>query len=247
MVWSVAFSPDGKLLASCSDGGVDRVGEIRLWDVATQKQVGMIRPAMVALRALAFSPDGKFLASGGIDDFVGGCTVRIWDVDEQIASGNSKEVAILHGHTSWVEDIAFSPGGRWLASGSQDGTVLLWEVNLPGGPRPVEPEGKLPGTWGEVKKTALLQNYPNPFNPETWIPYRLEEDANVVISTHSTTGSLVRRLELGHRNAGSYTSREKAVYWDGRNESGEPVSSGIYFYTLEAGSFSQTRKMTVLR
>ena len=61
-------------------------------------------------------------------------------------------MGVLEGHIGAVLSVAFSNDGKWLASGSYDGTVRLWEVNLPGEPRPVEPEGKLPGTWGEVNE-----------------------------------------------------------------------------------------------
>ena len=74
------------------------------------------------------------------------------------------------------------------------------------------------------KETALLPNYPNPFNPETWIPYRLAEDAVVTLTIYNSSGALVRRLELGHQSAGFYTSRGKAAYWDGRNNFGEGVA-----------------------
>ena len=96
-----------------------------------------------------------------------------------------------------------------------------------------------------LMETALLSNYPNPFNPETWIPYQLSEPAEVTVMIYAANGAVVRTLDLGHRRAGSYASRHRAAYWDGRNAQGEPVASGVYFYTLKAGDFSATRKMVI--
>ena len=93
--------------------------------------------------------------------------------------------------------------------------------------------------------TRLLLNYPNPFNPETWIPYQLSESTDVTMTIHSMNGSLIRTLELGHQASGTYQSKSQAAYWDGRNEFGEQVASGLYFYTLTAGNFSATGKMLV--
>ena len=95
------------------------------------------------------------------------------------------------------------------------------------------------------KATVLLPNYPNPFNPETWIPYQLAEPADVPVSIYSVNGELIRRLTLGHQPVGVYTSRSRAAYWDGKNTLGEPVASGVYFYTLTAGNFTATRKMLI--
>ena len=95
--------------------------------------------------------------------------------------------------------------------------------------------------------TALLPNYPNPFNPETWIPYRLAKDADVTLTIYDTRGVLVRGLDLGYQPAGFYTNRGRAVYWDGRNESGESVASGVYFYQLRAGGFSEIRRMVIVK
>ena len=95
--------------------------------------------------------------------------------------------------------------------------------------------------------TQLLPNYPNPFNPETWIPYQLAKPAKVGISIYAADGQLVRNLNLGHQSIGIYKSRSRAVYWDGRNELSEPVASGVYFYTLTAGEFTDTRKMLILK
>ena len=97
------------------------------------------------------------------------------------------------------------------------------------------------------QETALLPNYPNPFNPETWIPYHLSNDADVHISIYDTKGVLVRRLDLGHQMAGYYTDRTKAAYWNGRNESGELVASGLYFYQLCAGDYTALRRMAIVK
>ena len=102
-------------------------------------------------------------------------------------------------------------------------------------------------TVEQPNTTALLSNFPNPFNPETWIPYQLQEAADVQISIHDQRGVPVRQLSLGHQVAGQYLSRSRAAHWDGRNEVGEPVASGLYFYTLTAGDFSATRKMLIVK
>ncbi|MDE0314736.1 MAG: TonB family protein [Candidatus Poribacteria bacterium] len=95
------------------------------------------------------------------------------------------------------------------------------------------------------KATALLPNYPNPFNPETWIPYQLSKSADVSISIYAADGKLVRTLAFSTQAAGLYQHRSRAAYWDGKNALGEPVVSGVYFYTLKAGDFTATRKMLI--
>ena len=97
------------------------------------------------------------------------------------------------------------------------------------------------------ERTALLTNYPNPFNPETWIPYQLSEPAEVTLRIYAVSGTLVRTLNLGHQPAGIYQSRSRAAYWNGKNELGESVASGVYFYTLTAGNFTATRKMLIMK
>ena len=96
-------------------------------------------------------------------------------------------------------------------------------------------------------ETALLPNYPNPFNPETWIPYDLAEDANVHIDIYNLKGESVRRLSVGFQTVGTYRTSARAAYWDGRNAVGEPVASGVYFYTFQAGQFKATRQMIILK
>ena len=97
------------------------------------------------------------------------------------------------------------------------------------------------------KKTVLLANYPNPFNPETWIPYHLAKAADITLTIYATNGAVVRTLALGHQDAGIYQSRSRAAYWDGTNDIGERVGSGLYFYQLQVDNMSYLRKMVILK
>ncbi len=98
------------------------------------------------------------------------------------------------------------------------------------------------------QETQLLPNYPNPFNPETWIPFTLGEDNFLTFTVYGMTGSPVRVIELGFMSAGAYVTREKAIRWDGTNDDGEPVASGIYFTELVATSgFRAMRRLIVAR
>ncbi len=124
------------------------------------------------------------------------------------------------------------------ASADAIGKLDLTEFRLNG--------GRLRTTIQNLPKAfALLQNYPNPFNPETWIPYRLSEPADVTVTIYNVTGQIVRRLELGNMMPGSYAEKSRAAYWDGKNEAGERVSSGTYFYHLQAGQDASVRKMVI--
>lgn len=111
----------------------------------------------------------------------------------------------------------------------------------------VDPRGKVASAWGRLKGDELYQNYPNPFNPETWIPYQLGSDSEVTIRVYDLSGRLVRTLDLGHKPADFYSAKDKAAHWDGANEASEEMASGIYFYTIEAGDFTATKKMIIAR
>ena len=113
--------------------------------------------------------------------------------------------------------------------------------------RSVEPQDKRFTILGDIKRTSLMQNFPNPFNPETWIPYYLAEDASVTVRIYNVKGELIRSIEVGKQEAGTYTSRKRAGYWDGKDNNGQSVASGIYFYQLLADDFSETRRMVVMK
>ena len=178
----------------------------------------------------------------------------------RMGSGDNKLLAVLESE-SIPGGIAVDPvGGRvyWTTSrGEIRSAPRAIQTVVMGGDEPaigialggtavVPAGGGAPSLSSVVSvENTLLANYPNPFNPETWIPYQLSASADVLVSIYAVDGRLVRRLDLGHQSAGVYRSRSRAAYWDGRNEFGERVASGLYFYTLTAGDFTATRKMLI--
>jgi uncharacterized protein with WD repeat len=236
-VTSLAFSPDGKLLAVVFGERYPLNFSLRLWDVEFQQEAGgfsystSISPFDYSASSLTFSPGGELLA------LVGKNSILLWDVQSQ------KQVGLLQMDS--VESVAFSPDSKWFASGNSDGTILLWGISPDA--VAVESEGKQSITLGELKTTMLGQNFPNPFNPETWIPFVLHEYAEVEIRLYDVAGNLVRVLQLGQKAPGIYHSKEQAVYWDGKNNAGEAVSSGIYFYEMGVGNSTFARKAMLLK
>lgn len=234
---NLTFSPDGKILAGIS------IDNIVFWDVHSGKQRNTITNVHdhADFTCIAFSPNGKVLASGSENN-----TLRLWDVNTGRLLHTFIEFDDRKYTSRYTTTLAFSSDGSILASASNDGTVLLWETSL-GLPTAVDTTGKKFTKWGSIKKTQLYQNYPNPFNPETWIPYQLSSPEDVRIDIYTSEGKLVRQIDIGYQPAGLYYEPGRAYYWDGKNQSGEQVTSGLYFYTLSAGHFNATRKMLILK
>ena len=146
-------------------------------------------------------------------------------------------------------DLRFAGKGEFLLLHNENsGQLEIYRtrdiVNVPESAA-VEPQARQLAQWGAIKRNALLQNFPNPFNPETWIPFQLANESHVTIRIYNSTGQLVRHLSPGIMSAGNYSTQSQAIYWDGRNQMDEPVSSGVYLYTIDAGDFSATRKMII--
>ena len=189
-------------------------------------------------------------ASGAAYSFVR--VERVWEEKEKVVPkdgerdlkfgssiGMSDNSVVISSHNAVNEGPGFANGtAAYVYSSIEDFGTPPFSVN---------PSGLAVTTLGQIKRTALFQNYPNPFNPETWLPYRLASDSPVTLRIYNVGGKLVRELDLGEQRARDYLTRETAAYWDGRDQHGEVVSSGLYVYTLQAGVFRATRRMVILK
>jgi hypothetical protein len=166
--------------------------------------------------------------------------------------------AVGRGGAEWTLRAALGESGRLEWSGLRLPSGYRLTLETPDGAYDLSLSGGLSlcggghtwrvrSAWVGPSATRLLSNYPNPFNPETWIPFELTASSEVQIAIYDLDGHRVRALELGYREAGYYMSRSEAAYWDGRNELGERVSSGVYFYELRAGAYRETRRLLVLK
>ena len=249
-VWSVAFSPDGQTLAS--SGGAPspnlphRRGDqsIRLWDISAISSPsdpaaldvngdGEVSTQDLVTVAAAFGQTGENAADVNADGKVNIPDLLI--VAAALDEGAAAPAALRQPGAPHLtpEDVE-----HWLTLAEQ---AALTDATSVRGIRFLE---QLLSAF-TLKETALLANYPNPFNPETWIPYQLAQSADVTVTIYDINGRVVRDLDFGHQRAGIYQSRARAAHWDGRNAVGEPVASGVYFYTLTADEFTATRKMLI--
>ena len=224
----IAARPTGNFRLAALDSG----NVIHIWDWAGNHLFTFNESENYGpLYNLEFTPNGELLVTRGPR------WVTFWDMSQQ-AEDHSFWINALQDNER-IYSLAFSDNGKLMAIGGSDGTVYIYKWT--GGSAPTAPAKEVE----PAQPTALLSNYPNPFNPETWIPYQLSEAAEVTVTIHASDGKLVRTLELGQVPAGVYSEKDRAAYWDGQNEQGEPVASGVYFYTLTAGEFKATRKMVI--
>ena len=240
---SVSFSPDGRTIASGSGGFGDNDNAIRLWElipvtkpllVEDVNEDGVVNILDLVLVAGQLGQTGQNDA-----DVNGDGSVNIQDL-VLVAGALGQAAAAPALPPGIFAPLTATDVERWLTEAqnldltdaqSKRGILFLERLLIALTP----------------KETVLLPNYPNPFNPETWIPYHLASAADVQVTIYDTKGTIIRQLDLGHQPAGYYTDRAKAAYWNGRNESGESVASGVYFYQLRAADYSALRRMVIVK
>ena len=299
-VESVAFSPDGNVLAvgrSADTYAPGGPGPVRLWDAKTGEHLRTLEGHTGDVYSVTFSPDGGTLASGSSDG-----TVTLWEIfpspdppedkHPQVAEPSQVKPDANEDGVVDVQDLVLVAGRLGESAENRkdvngDGTVDILDLVLVAGmidnaaavplidfhgmemlrttqvrewleearrlnladpavPRGIEYLERLLEAL-TPERTVLLPNFPNPFNPETWIPYQLARDSHVRISIYSSKGILVRHLDLGLQPEGYYTDKHYAAYWDGRNEGGELLASGLYVYVFRAGRYRSARRMAIIR
>jgi len=197
---------------------------------------------------IQFSP--KFYAVCFIDNergWIGGMTLDTKGIILHTSDGGESWKTVLKTEGR-IRGMCYTGGDSIIAVGA--GLILKYTDPSLKQMISVQPMGKQRLTWGEMKREGkvrsfeldLLQNYPNPFNLETWIPFKLSKPSDVVIRIYDVKGRIVKEIRVEAEGAGLH-----AVRWDGRDGRGEEVSSGTYFYSLEAGRFKAVRKMTVIK
>lgn len=147
--------------------------------------------------------------------------------------------------TTHIEYVWFSKSNFWVATAeSQEGETNPSFTEASTFQRISSTASSVQAPGGEALPSdfALMQNHPNPFNPETVIAYRLPERGRVTLEIYNLLGQKVRTLVRGIQSAGTHEAR-----WDGTDDRGQPLSSGVYYYRLEFGDQSRVRKMVYLR
>ena len=240
-VWALAFTPDSTTLAS--EGGD---GTVLLWELAAPtepERPKALQPMLTEMGRSTF----KTSSPSQLHSEKPAKTMRMSTEMVRLTSKTSSPSQLhsdkLQQHLSALRQHAT---GQLTATDVQQWLIQARQLNLTDATsqRGILFLEQLLAAL-TPKETALLPNYPNPFNPETWIPYQLAKSAEVTLTIHAVDGKLVRALDLGHQLIGIYHGKSRAAYWDGKNEIGESVASGVYFYTLTAGDFTATRKMLI--
>ncbi|MEO2004019.1 MAG: hypothetical protein ABGY41_07950, partial [Candidatus Poribacteria bacterium] len=215
-------------------------GWIELYEVDGGRRLSLIpRPrATYTLTSFAarFSPGGGVLAVRDVD----------WGGERVTRFHNARTGELVTASPLW--EWTFTDDGEHLLARTAEGQLGLYRLadilraDVPVG---VDARGTALTAWGSLRRSELLPNYPTPFNPETWIPFRLAQAADVVVRIYGVGGGHVRTLSLGALPGGDYVGRDRAAHWDGRNGAGELVRSGVYLYEFHAGAIRDVGRMVI--
>ena len=152
----------------------------------------------------------------------------------------------------YIDDTAV-PGNQYFYyienvdfSGEKERSEKIQAISGPFGKAKQEITSKT-SFLGKPVKYQVFQNFPNPFNPETWIPFQMPESADVTVKIYNVFGQTIRTIDLGQKGIGRYLSKDESIHWDGRNQNGELVPSGVYFYQFRAGKFMEMKKMLLVK
>ena len=232
--YSVAFHPNGQFLATHGDNNA-----FKIWKLVTANANDVTKDGKVDINDLIEVARNYGKTGTNNADVNNDNRVDIDDLTEVAEAVNPNFAAPTVAQELPTLLFTAEEVQQWIQDAKKQGIDAEGIATLEQLLRVVLQQAARP------QETALLANYPNPFNPETWIPYQLAKPAEVKVSIHTADGKLVRTLSLGQLPAGVYQDKDRAVYWDGKNEQGESVASGVYFYTLKAGEFAATKKMLI--